>query len=66
MKLSCMSRGGGVNLEKKKLYIHSRRGMMVLSLASLIVCFQIILVTLHWLCIKIQLNINQIGLSLTN
>lgn len=38
----------------------------LLSLASLIICFQLILVMLHWLCIKIQLNMNQIGFSLTN
>lgn len=55
---------GGVNLEMS--YEQRRREMMVLSLACLIICFQLSLVMLHWLCIKVQLNINQIGFNLTN
>ncbi len=63
-KINLQVVGWGVYEEIYNIY--RRREMMVLSLASVIICFQLFLVMLHWLCIKIQLNINQIGLSLTN
>lgn len=60
--LWCMRMSGNLAMS----YIHRKREMSVCSLPSFVVCFQLGLVTLHWLCVKIQLNMNQTEMSWAN